>query len=57
MFRNGDGLGVGLREFFHRHEERRGFHQDFLSPLGMEAGCEEKLQQVVGYRPKDETGG
>lgn len=49
-------MGVRLRGFIFRQEESRGFHQDCLSPLGMEAECE-KLHQVVCYRPKDETGG
>lgn len=42
-------LFIGMR--------KAGVSLDFLSPLGMEVECEEKLQEAVCYRPKAETGG
>lgn len=41
----------------HRREESKVFHQDLLSLLGIGAESEERPQQLVGYKPGDESGG
>lgn len=53
--RTRDKLGSGLMGV-HRKEESRVLQQDLLSPLGLGAESEEKLQQLVCYRDGDRTG-
>ena len=43
-----------LAEVVHRMEENGVFYKGLLNSLGMEAGSEERLQQVVCYKTKDE---
>lgn len=43
-------MGSGASEGVHRREGIRLFHQDLLSPLGVGAGSEERLKQLVCNR-------
>lgn len=54
IHRNGDLVEVGLRSS-RGSREKRGFHQDLLSQLGMWTEAEERPQQMIYYRTGNKT--